>query len=151
MRLQLSGRNSEMGVELSSASIKRLKLGRGGSKVSPQGTGGENPVGARPKLTGGRDRNPGERWRINITFPSLYATPWCALNIDASTRRNPLPEAPRVLQIQTISGCNADCVFCPNKKTEIDIPLGRRIGWEGFIDRSSISAWRWECVAFRPI
>jgi MoaA/NifB/PqqE/SkfB family radical SAM enzyme len=40
-------------------------------------------------------------------------------------RRRPLPPFPEHAQIQTISGCNANCVFCPNQKTELDIPMGR--------------------------
>lgn len=41
--------------------------------------------------------------------------------------RKPLPAAPRAVQIQTISGCNADCVFCPNQKTALSIRMGRRM------------------------
>jgi molybdenum cofactor biosynthesis enzyme MoaA len=37
-------------------------------------------------------------------------------------KKRPQPKAPRAIQIQTISGCNGNCVFCPNKKTRIDIP-----------------------------
>jgi hypothetical protein len=44
-------------------------------------------------------------------------------------RRFPLPKVPLHVQIQTVSGCNATCIFCLNKKAEIDIPLGRRIEW----------------------
>ena len=36
----------------------------------------------------------------------------------------PIPDH---VQIQTISGCNADCVFCPNGKTQLRIPPGRRM------------------------
>ncbi len=32
-------------------------------------------------------------------------------------RYDPLPEFPRVVQVQTQSGCNANCAFCPNYKT----------------------------------
>lgn len=45
-------------------------------------------------------------------------------------KRMPLPEIPRAVQIQTVSGCNANCVFCPNKKTELDIPLGKKMDWD---------------------
>ncbi|GAB4317952.1 MAG: SPASM domain-containing protein [Candidatus Sumerlaeia bacterium] len=51
---------------------------------------------------------------------------WKLRRID---RRKPLPAAPRHIQIQTVSGCNANCIFCPNKKTERDIPIGRRMDW----------------------
>ncbi len=44
-------------------------------------------------------------------------------------RREPMPDAPKAVQIQTVSGCNANCVFCPNKKTELEIPMGRRMDW----------------------
>ncbi len=40
-------------------------------------------------------------------------------------KKRPQPRAPRAIQIQTISGCNGNCVFCPNKKTKIDIPHGK--------------------------
>lgn len=33
-----------------------------------------------------------------------------------------VPKAPKAVQIQTISGCNGNCVFCPNKKTKLSIP-----------------------------
>ncbi|MCB2156314.1 radical SAM protein [bacterium] len=41
--------------------------------------------------------------------------------------RVPTPPFPENVQIQTVSGCNANCVFCPNKKTELDIPLGNKM------------------------
>ena len=34
---------------------------------------------------------------------------------------------PENVQIQTISGCNGGCVFCPNGKTKIKIPFGRQM------------------------
>jgi pyruvate-formate lyase-activating enzyme len=40
-----------------------------------------------------------------------------------------LPSKPDHVQIQTVTGCNADCIFCPNRKTEQKIPLGRRMNW----------------------
>jgi len=39
-------------------------------------------------------------------------------------KKRPQPKAPRAIQIQTISGCNGNCIFCPNKKTKIKIPYG---------------------------
>ncbi len=36
---------------------------------------------------------------------------------------------PDHVQIQTVTGCNAACVFCPNRKTETRIPPGRRMEW----------------------
>ena len=38
--------------------------------------------------------------------------------------------APDHVQIQTITGCNAKCIFCPNGKTRHNIPAGRRMGWD---------------------
>lgn len=35
--------------------------------------------------------------------------------------------APDHVQIQTITGCNANCLFCPNGKTRLRIPIGRRM------------------------
>lgn len=34
---------------------------------------------------------------------------------------------PDHIQIQTITGCNADCMFCPNGKTKRNIPRGQRM------------------------
>lgn len=49
-------------------------------------------------------------------------------------RREPVPLSPAKAQIQTVSGCNADCVFCPNKKTALDIPFGKRMD-QGLFER----------------
>lgn len=38
--------------------------------------------------------------------------------------------APDHIQIQTITGCNARCIFCPNGKTRCTIPKGRRMNWD---------------------
>ncbi len=38
--------------------------------------------------------------------------------------------APDHVQIQTITGCNARCIFCPNGKTRRNIPKGRRMDWD---------------------
>jgi molybdenum cofactor biosynthesis enzyme MoaA len=32
--------------------------------------------------------------------------------------------------IQTVTGCNANCIFCPNRKTALHIPQGRRMSWD---------------------
>ncbi|MGH9748377.1 MAG: radical SAM/SPASM domain-containing protein [Candidatus Polarisedimenticolia bacterium] len=39
--------------------------------------------------------------------------------------RRPIPEFPRTLQIQTVTGCNADCVFCFYGPTAATQPKGR--------------------------
>lgn len=44
--------------------------------------------------------------------------------------RRPIGAAPERVQIQTVSGCNANCVFCPNRKTALDIPVGKRMDWD---------------------
>lgn len=43
-----------------------------------------------------------------------------------------MPPFPRHAQIQTISGCNANCVFCPNRKTEREIPAGQSMSMDLF-------------------
>ncbi|HUD70991.1 MAG TPA: radical SAM protein [Dongiaceae bacterium] len=39
--------------------------------------------------------------------------------------RRPVPDFPRTLQIQTFTGCNADCIFCPYGETYTTQPRGR--------------------------
>ncbi len=43
---------------------------------------------------------------------------------------DPVKTAPDHVQIQTITGCNASCIFCPNGRTRRDIPKGRRMDWD---------------------
>ncbi|MEJ2283641.1 MAG: radical SAM protein [Desulfobacterales bacterium] len=43
---------------------------------------------------------------------------------------HPVNTAPDHVQIQTITGCNASCIFCPNGRTRRDIPKGRRMDWD---------------------
>lgn len=57
-------------------------------------------------------------------LPHLTPNPLTRLKYRLFDKRRPVPEAPEHIQIQTISGCNASCVFCPNKKTKLDIPMG---------------------------
>jgi molybdenum cofactor biosynthesis enzyme MoaA len=49
--------------------------------------------------------------------------------------------APDHVQIQTITGCNARCIFCPNGKTRRNIPAGRPMSWDLY--RSIVD----QCVA----
>lgn len=42
----------------------------------------------------------------------------------------PVSRAPDHVQIQTVTGCNARCIFCPNGKTRRNIPRGRRMDWD---------------------
>lgn len=62
--------------------------------------------------------------------PELAPNPLTRLKYRYWDRREPMPNGPGAVQIQTVSGCNANCVFCPNKKTELDIPLGKRMDWD---------------------
>lgn len=39
--------------------------------------------------------------------------------------RRPIPAFPRTIQIQTLTGCNADCIFCPYGATQGTQPRGR--------------------------
>ena len=43
---------------------------------------------------------------------------------------SPRAAVPDHIQIQTITGCNANCVFCPNGKTRRHIPKGQRMDWD---------------------
>jgi len=39
--------------------------------------------------------------------------------------QRPVPLFPPIVQVETQSGCNAACAFCPNKKTMATLPQGR--------------------------
>ena len=39
--------------------------------------------------------------------------------------RRPIPDFPRTIQIQTFTGCNADCIFCPYGETYTTQPKGK--------------------------
>ena len=39
---------------------------------------------------------------------------------------------PENVQIQTVAGCNGGCVFCPNGRTRLKIPFGRRMDGKMF-------------------
>ncbi len=56
-------------------------------------------------------------------FDRLYKT-WVK-------KEKPLPSFPRVVQIQTKSGCNARCVFCPNSLIGDRLPKGE-MEWDLF-------------------
>jgi MoaA/NifB/PqqE/SkfB family radical SAM enzyme len=58
-------------------------------------------------------------------LPETTHNPLRRLHYRYIQRRKPLLAAPKAVQIQTVSGCNANCVFCPNKKTKLEIPLGK--------------------------
>ncbi len=65
-------------------------------------------------------------------LPELTTNPITRLKYRVIDKRHPAPDVPMHAQIQTISGCNANCVFCPNKKTDIDIKMGNRMDWDLF-------------------
>lgn len=41
-----------------------------------------------------------------------------------------MASVPDHIQIQTITGCNGACIFCPNGKTRRNIARGRRMDWD---------------------
>ncbi len=51
-------------------------------------------------------------------------------NLNQIEGSNAVAAAPDHVQIQTITGCNANCIFCPNGKTRRNIPGGRRMDWD---------------------
>ncbi len=55
-------------------------------------------------------------------IPSNTPNPFKQFKYMVIDGKRRVPKAPKAIQIQTISGCNGDCVFCPNKKTKISIP-----------------------------
>lgn len=56
--------------------------------------------------------------------PALARNPVTRWKYRWLDKREPMPTAPCNVQIQTISGCNGRCVFCPNHRTERQIPQG---------------------------
>jgi len=50
-------------------------------------------------------------------------SPW--VRIKNRLTRRPIPSFPRTLQIQTFTGCNADCIFCPYGSTYETQPKGK--------------------------
>ena len=51
-------------------------------------------------------------------------------NLNQTEGSNAVAAVPDHVQIQTITGCNANCIFCPNGKTRRNIPRGRRMDWD---------------------
>jgi Radical SAM superfamily/Iron-sulfur cluster-binding domain len=53
--------------------------------------------------------------------------------------RRPVPRFPRTIQIQTFTGCNADCIFCPYGETYPTQPKGKMPieMFRGIIDEAS--------------
>ncbi len=61
--------------------------------------------------------------KINRYYMDRPDDPWWRRLLHRATRR-PLPSFPRTLQIQTFTGCNADCIFCPYGETYGTQPKG---------------------------
>jgi len=86
-----------------------------------------------------RPRSPtGERYYI----PQDVTSPLARLHQRLVARKRPVPRFPRTIQIQTQSGCNAACAFCPNKKTQTTLSHGR-------MDEALFRKIVDECVAHR--
>jgi molybdenum cofactor biosynthesis enzyme MoaA len=49
------------------------------------------------------------------------------INMQRTDKSTAVRAVPDHVQIQTITGCNADCMFCPNGKTRRSIPGGQRM------------------------
>ena len=60
-------------------------------------------------------------------LPEQVRNPLQRLIQERIKRRRPTPDFPLHAQIQTISGCNASCVFCPHQKTALKIPAKRKM------------------------
>ena len=63
-------------------------------------------------------------------LPTLARNPLTRLRYRLLEHRRPLPDVPLHIQIETVAGCNASCVFCPNKKTQLQIPIGKKMDWD---------------------
>jgi len=50
-------------------------------------------------------------------------SPW--VRVKNRLTRRPIPDFPRTIQIQTFTGCNADCIFCPYGETYESQPKGK--------------------------
>jgi MoaA/NifB/PqqE/SkfB family radical SAM enzyme len=69
-------------------------------------------------------------------------SPWTRVK-NRLTRR-PIPSFPRTLQIQTFTGCNADCIFCPYGETYATQPKGKMAPdlFKRIIDEAAVHAVR---------
>ena len=78
----------------------------------------------RQKNKRNRSRATCERYYI----PQDVTSPLARLYRRYVKGQRPVPRFPPILQIQTQSGCNAACAFCPNKKTLTTLTHGRMDG-----------------------
>ncbi len=62
-------------------------------------------------------------------IPSDHKNILAKIKLRVKDGKKPVPKAPKAAQIQTVSGCNGNCLFCPNKKTTIDIPYKQTMEW----------------------
>jgi MoaA/NifB/PqqE/SkfB family radical SAM enzyme len=60
-------------------------------------------------------------------LPALVSNPLVRLKYRWLDKRMPLPASPRHVQIQTVSGCNGRCIFCPNHRTRRQIASGEQM------------------------
>ncbi|HUT22798.1 MAG TPA: radical SAM protein [Sumerlaeia bacterium] len=67
---------------------------------------------------------------VKYYLPSRVGNPLVRWKYRVLDKRRPVPEAPEHAQIQTVSGCDGNCIFCPNKKTNLRIPVGRPMDWD---------------------
>ena len=47
-------------------------------------------------------------------------------------KQRPMPDFPKDVQIQTMTGCNSRCIFCPHGKTRNPILPGQEMSWDNF-------------------
>jgi len=76
-----------------------------------------------------------------VRMPNYYVpelvSPFKQWKYRVFDKRQAMPTFPEHVQIQTVSHCNANCIFCPNKKTSLEIPIGKRMSmelWKKLID-----------------
>lgn len=58
-------------------------------------------------------------------IPGVTDKPWVCKYKEWFRSFRPVPSFPEDIQIQTITGCNASCVFCPNGKTKNPFSPGK--------------------------
>ncbi len=63
------------------------------------------------------------KWRKNFYMPGVDTRWWADALKRAACR--PTPSFPRMIQIQTRTGCNGACVFCPYPDAHDKVPKGR--------------------------
>ena len=63
-------------------------------------------------------------------YPDTIQNPLKRFWMTRIKKQRPVPSFPPNALVQTISGCNAECVFCPNHKTNRDIPHGALMEWD---------------------